>query len=340
MPDVIIIGAGLSGLTAAERLAANGRSVLVVDKGRSVGGRLATRRIGSAVLDHGAQFFTARSELFQAAVDDWMEAGVVEEWCRGFDQHDGYPRYRTADGMNQLAKHLKNGLEAPSVEGAEATRGSVDIVTGARAASIIPLGPEVAVSYDDSATRPPDEALAVITSAPVPQTLELLDSGGIRMPQDIYDGVRALRYHKVIGLLATLSSNAPFGETGAQQRPDDPIFTFAADNQVKGISPSPSVTFHASHAVSEELYEATDAEVLKRLQPEAAARLGDAQIVEIQVKRWRYAGPVEPWPERCLEATTSGAPVVLCGDAFGGPKVEGAFLSGLAAADTILERLR
>ena len=56
--ETLIIGAGLSGLSAAQTLVRSGRSVLVVDKGRGVGGRLATRRIGDATLDHGAQFFT------------------------------------------------------------------------------------------------------------------------------------------------------------------------------------------------------------------------------------------------------------------------------------------
>lgn len=322
--DIQIIGAGLAGLVAAKTLGDRDRTVRLIDKGRSVGGRLATRRIGDAVLDHGAQFFTTRSDEFTAAVAAWVDVGVVEEWCRGFDgEGDGYPRYRTAGGMNQLAKHLRSQLP-PSVE----------VLTSHRAASIIPLADGFAISYD-GATRSPDESRAVLTTAPVPQTLELLDSGGLRI-DDATAGIRNIAYHKVVGLLTTLDRPAPFGPTGARQTPDDPTFTFSCDNATKGISPVPAATFHAAHSLSAELWDRSDAEILASLRPAAQDLLGGASIIDVQVKKWRYAGPVEPWPDRCAVIATSPGPVVVAGDAFGGPKVEGAFLSGLAAAEAIL----
>ena len=45
--DVLIIGGGMAGLTAASELQGAGCRVLVLDKGRGVGGRLASRRIGA-----------------------------------------------------------------------------------------------------------------------------------------------------------------------------------------------------------------------------------------------------------------------------------------------------
>ena len=60
---IAIVGAGLAGLSCAQALRAGGADVQLFDKGRGVGGRMATRRVdtplGPATFDHGAQFLTA-----------------------------------------------------------------------------------------------------------------------------------------------------------------------------------------------------------------------------------------------------------------------------------------
>ena len=93
----LVVGAGLAGLIAARQLHSSGASVVVLDEGRSVGGRLATRRIGDGVFDHGAQFFTVRDAEFGKHVAEWLRAGVVREWCRGFAHMDG-ALWRRDDG--------------------------------------------------------------------------------------------------------------------------------------------------------------------------------------------------------------------------------------------------
>src|SRR4051812_5903801 len=70
--DVLIVGAGLAGLMAGHVLADAGKRVVLLDKGRSVGGRMATRRIGGGLADHGAQFFTVRDPEFGKFVERWI----------------------------------------------------------------------------------------------------------------------------------------------------------------------------------------------------------------------------------------------------------------------------
>jgi hypothetical protein len=62
---IAIVGAGIA---AARELRAAGREVFLFDKGRSVGGRVATRRRERWQWDHGAQFATVRDPAFAAAV--------------------------------------------------------------------------------------------------------------------------------------------------------------------------------------------------------------------------------------------------------------------------------
>ena len=311
--DVLVIGAGLSGLVAARELAATGSSVVLVDKGRSVGGRLATRRIGGARLDHGAQFFTVRGDDFRSVVDDAIEAGVVHEWCKGFnDPPDGYPRYTGSTGMNALAKWLADGL---------------DIHTGVQITSVSAADGRVTTTADGWSCS----ASACLITAPVPQTMALLDAGGVSLAPDLDATLRDIRYFATLGLLATVDGETAIDEPGGIQLPETERFTFIADNRRKGISDEAAVTFHANHDHSLARYEDDEAEVLAELLEWARPWLGEATVLEAQLKKWRYAGPIAPVPERVLTADIDGATLAFAGDAFGGPKVEGAFNSGLAA---------
>ena len=327
--DVVIVGAGMSGLTAALTLAEAGAKVLVVDKGRSVGGRLATRRIGTAVLDHGAQFFTVRSESFRAAVSQWEADRVVSVWTNGFDpdNRDGHPRYRTEAGMSQLAKHLAATCEQTGVE----------IVLNQRADALIDTGDGVTVTYEGG-SRLPDDAAAAILTAPVPQTVELLRAGGAPVPDDAL----LITYDCVIAVMMTTEDDVSHivGSIGALQQPLDPMFTFIADNRTKGISPSTGLTFHVEPALSAALWNLGSEEILERLGPEFERVLGNVAPQATQVKKWRYAAPRSGHDDPFLAVDGMSRPVLLAGDAFGDAKVEGAFLSGRAVAARLLELIR
>ena len=66
----------------------------------------------------------------------------------------------------------------------------------------------------------------------------------------------------------------------------------------------------------------------------AAPYLGN-KIRRATLHRWRFAQPVEQHPERCFSIPLE-APLIFAGDAFGEPRVEGAVLSGMAAAEELL----
>jgi phytoene dehydrogenase-like protein len=80
--EVLVVGAGLAGLSAATRLATAGRDVHVVDAAGHAGGRLATERIDGFLVDRGFQVLNTGyprvADLDLAALDlGWFWTGAV-----------------------------------------------------------------------------------------------------------------------------------------------------------------------------------------------------------------------------------------------------------------------
>lgn len=310
--NIIVVGAGLSGLMAAQSLQSHGHTVTVFDKGRGVGGRLATRRMEDATLDHGAQFFTVRSDEFAQHVESWIAAGVVHEWCKGFQTADGHPRYVGSKGMSGIAKHLAGTLDVRVnhlVFGFQIENDSYVVIT------------------DDGVRHTCD---AVILTAPIPQSFSLLFGAGIELPAEM----RTIDYDRTLGLLAVLgSANHNVPAPGGLQNPDD-VFSFIGDNSAKGISGAHALTFHANPAWSLAHFDDEVSHIHALLTDAARPWLGNATVIDSQVKKWRFATPQKAWPEPCWQ--TPNHRIVLAGDAFAGPKMEGAALSGLAAARALV----
>ncbi len=122
MKNVAIIGAGLSGLTVAHQLK-HIANITVFEKSRGVGGRMSTRRAEPYFFDHGAQFFTVRTEEFKSLIDPMITANIIAPWHARFVEFtDGViterrlwgdkdnPHYVGVPGMNALLKELSREL--------------------------------------------------------------------------------------------------------------------------------------------------------------------------------------------------------------------------------------
>ncbi|GAB4430071.1 MAG: hypothetical protein Kow0031_10800 [Anaerolineae bacterium] len=328
--QVLIVGAGLSGLMAANTLRDNGVAVTLLDKGRSVGGRLATRRIGPGRADHGAQFFTVRHHEFEQRVYQWLQMGLAYRWSTGWSngsvdlsaQAEGYPRYAIRGGMNALAKHLAQNL---------------NILLNVQVAAVT-LTEEGWHCTDTTGQQIISEA--VILTAPVPQSLALLEAGNMQLPPTELTALKKIEYRPCIAGLFWVDGPVNLPDPGAMQRPQHPI-CWIADNQRKGISPEATlITAHASPEYSQHLWNEPPEEALLALTDGLTPFVEPhTKIIEAQLKRWRYSVPVVLHPERYL-AVGRTLPLVFAGDAFGEPRVEGAALSGIAAAAKVLSLLK
>ena len=313
--DVLVIGAGMAGLIAATELQRAGRRVLVIDKGRSVGGRLASRRIDGATFDHGAQFITTRDPRFTEVLEEGRHHGAVEEWCRGFaGGADGHARWRGKPTMSALAKHLALGLDLQLEMPAVALRRADDRWRA-----------------ETTKGRTFTAGAAVLTP-PLPQSLAMLDAGGIVIAPEMRTRLAAIEYERCLAVMAVLEGPSRIPPPGGLTPADGPI-AWIADNQLKGISAEPAITIHATHAFSIEHWD-RDRQESGRCLLDAAAQWLGGHTKTFQVHGWRYTKPLRVDAHRCALLSKS-PPLVLAGDAFAGPRVEGAALSGWAAAEAV-----
>ena len=314
--EVLVVGAGMAGLTAAQVLQSAGKAVLLLEKGRGPGGRMATRRIGERTFDHGAQFITARSARFAAAIRDWQSAGVAEAWCAGFSaEADGHTRWRGRPAMNAIPKYLGREL-------------AIQLET--KLVSLSHDGHEWQVNSEAGGRF---YAPILLLTAPVPQSLELVESGTVRLDSPLRQQLAAIAYERCFAVMAELNQPSGLPAPGGLA-PAAGDVAWIADNQRKGISARPAVTIHGTPAFSMAHWEAEREQVGLALIQAASAWLGERPTA-FQVHGWKYSKPTTIFPQPCVVAHQKPL-LVLAGDAFGGPKVEGAALSGWAAAEAIL----
>lgn len=80
MPRIAIVGAGIAGATLARRLVDAGHEVVIFEKSRGTGGRLAAARLGESSVDLGAPILEAQSEAFATWLGAQQASGLVVPW--------------------------------------------------------------------------------------------------------------------------------------------------------------------------------------------------------------------------------------------------------------------
>jgi len=118
--DVIIVGAGIAGLSCAKVLVDAGKTVRLLERARGVGGRCATRRIDGQPVDHGLVFLHGQSPEFLSALREvpgrWNDGwpNVVRGSgapCQPNAFIPGTQRMAHACGVSAFPKHLAAGLD-------------------------------------------------------------------------------------------------------------------------------------------------------------------------------------------------------------------------------------
>jgi predicted NAD/FAD-dependent oxidoreductase len=129
---VLIVGAGITGVACARVLRTHGVPFRIVNKGKKLGGRMATKVVRDSgtefdgrVFDIGASYFTVSDPEFQVHVQDMLDLGIVTEWTDTFHVADdtgilgvkvGPMRYSAPKGIRSVVEYLAQGLEVSEGE--------------------------------------------------------------------------------------------------------------------------------------------------------------------------------------------------------------------------------
>ncbi len=333
--QTLVIGAGISGMTCAHRLADAGQAVTVVDKGRRPSGRLATRTSRSGpVFDHGAQFFTARLDGFRARVQDWIARGVAAEWdARIVDLEDASAtptwrratRYVGTPSMDALVADLcrpTTGIDGPHF--------GIQVSHLAPAAT----GHEARTEDDTAAAgRAFDRVVVAIAGA---QAQTLVQTTHPAFARRLATAQTAACW---AGMLAfdhrlNLDFDAAFIENTS------PLSWIARNTAKPGRPAAPACwVLHAAPAWSQEHVELTTDQALSRLTEAFAATTGLTlpPPTYAAAHRWRFAHVTKPLDAPYLHDPAQG--LALCGDVFctgPRPNIEQAWRSGHELAGAIL----
>ena len=328
-PSCLVIGGGISGLIASRILQRQGIKVTVLDKGRGIGGRLATRRVsspdyGKGIFDYGLQHFQVTDPKFQEIVDTWIKVGLVEPWSDGFYNSEGNFQksdkafYRGIESNRSIAKYLAKDL---------------NVLTQQRIVKLQWHNHQWVVNSQQGDSFSGNNLL--ITS-PIPQSLDLLDNSNLEIPPDIRNNLEKVIYNRCIAVLAFLDKPSQIPEPGGLWL-DGEYLTWIASNHKKGISPEAyAVTLHGNAEFSLANWEVDRDMVAQKMIDVAQPWLG-TKVVSYQVHGWKFSQPSTSYGKPYAVIKEPGN-LIFAGDAFSSQRnVEGAVLSGIAAAEYIIQ---
>ena len=332
--DYLVIGAGVAGLALSGDLASTGAKVICVDKGRVVGGRLATRTLASGTLvDYGAQYFTARGERFQKWVNDWLaeEGSDLRVWNRGYptwesgkirEREPGHPRYTPTSGMATVGARLAKG---------------VDVRVSTTITGITKNGD----TWTATGHAHPGETPVAFQTKNLCLTLpaeQLLRLAGDFLPTEWREKMEAVRYDPAWTLIAVIENDIALPHTAVEFK-NHPVLGFLSRDNTKRdfLRPEPVLVAHASGIWSrvhiEDWKDSVGAAIFSAIEEVCGERI---QLRESHTHRWRYALPTDTTGDLFLTDKTTG--LHICGDGCGGIRMESALTTGWLLAANILRR--
>ena len=289
----------MAGLSAARILTQKGYEVIVLDKGRGVGGRMSTRTVENAKADHGAQYFSVKTPEFQTLISELQSDNVTAEWHLAQREN---VRYIGAKGMNTTPKKMAS-LSSVLVN------------------EKVVLIENNTVKTESGNIYPFDKLVITI---PIPQVIDLFQNSKMLFSENDKSVLGEIKYEPCIAVVAVLKEPTKIVSGGIILE-NQPV-SWIADNFQKGITQIPTVTIHASSAYSVKRFDDDVHEVAKDMLSSVNQYINSENIVSSQTHRWRFSNATKRHEAHFYQIENHA--IYLAGDGFGMGNVEGAFLSG------------
>ena len=321
MKKIAIIGAGIAGLTIGHILQSEGMEVELFDKGRSVGGRMSSRRTDWGYLDHGCQYVTVKDSLFADFLSQWQN--VLIEWKGNFARWQNgnlqaitidSRRYTPFTAMNRLAKAIAESLSVKVL-----TR-ITNLKKNDRGWLLIDREGNEYGSYD-----------LVIVTAPPAQTFDLL-KGHTSIAQQVNEVSMLPCFTSMVILEKTIE----FEFDGIEF--EHPVLGWFGVNNTK-----PNRGDKTSLVIQSNFTWATDhlnddRQIIEQTLQDNTREIFNidswGQILYQSLHLWRYAVPSQKNDNRYYLDTDNS--IAICGDWCLKGKIEGAFLSAYHLSQKLL----
>jgi len=309
--SVTLIGSGMTALTIAQYLKKDVAHLLLIDKAKGPGGRLANRRFENAAFDTGAQFIRARSPKFRSFLEPYIERQALKLWKYDEEQN---PLYWGHQKMTSFPKALASDLQvkySEEVQHLSFENNTWSILTNSH------------TTY---------QSTHLIITSPLPQTLTILSKSNIEIDRTQKTLLENIQYRKTLALLAFAHPDHSCHEAWLET-PDLAHVDRLSNQKSKGNCDAPeALLFHFDHDFSTKWYDSDETTILKEMQNALAD--SPYQLNQMQVKKWKFADPFTTYGELFLKVAPTKN-LYLAGDAFGGGSVEGAWRSAHALAEQL-----
>ncbi|MFW6358810.1 MAG: NAD(P)/FAD-dependent oxidoreductase [Chroococcales cyanobacterium] len=328
--DIAVLGAGLAGLTCAKALQRSGYDVVILEKSRGVGGRVATRRLHHTCVDHGLPYLDVQGEQTQHLIEQlhtqqtlchWKNSEYVFKQGQLRSESSLSPRYIAPEGMTAIAKSVATHLK---------------IWRPCRVTKLTPMANQWHLTLESPPEMPQTvSAKAIVLAIPAPQALALVAE--LDVPQSMLSSLQSVEFDPCLVVMAGYASQSELAWNAIAFEDHPNLAWISLESSKRQNSQESVFVVHSTAQFAQKFLDATD------LQPAAQELLSTAAQCLFpslntpnwfQIHRWRYARPRSFLSVSYLE-TSSPLPLICCGDWCIGNQVENALHSGRMAASAL-----